>query len=137
MSITSEELKQKAVECMNKLGIDKRHIERFKEGNSIYIYEYSYGIPAYLEPEVLAKVKQFEDECDCLVYAVTYAHMHSGEYYDFLYVPRRKEDWDELVTKEGTLFYAETYRWDVDDDEYSDYATIGICSVEGGIARVI
>lgn len=124
---------------MEKLGISKFHIEQFKEKNSIRIYEYCYSFPAYQEPEVLAKAKRLEDECDCVVYAVVHAHMTSGEYYDFLYVPNRKEDWDELVTEEGKLLYAETYRWEVAGDMCADcgYGTIGICSVDGGIARVI
>ena len=70
MNITIENKKQKAIELMNKLEIYKPYIKGFKDKNSVCFYENFGGFWAYQEPELMAKIKEFEEKYNVLVYAV-------------------------------------------------------------------
>ena len=93
MNITIENKKQKAIELMNKLDIYKPYIKGFKDKNSVCFYENFGGFWAYQEPELMAKIKEFEEKHNVLVYAVTHEYLEFGECYDFLYIlSHEKED---------------------------------------------
>ena len=62
MNITIENKKQKAIELMNKLDIYKPYIKGFKDKNSVCFYENFGGFWAYQEPELMAKIKEFEEK---------------------------------------------------------------------------
>ena len=89
MNITIENKKQKAIELMNKLDIYKPYIKGFKDKNSVCFYENFGGFWAYQEPELMAKIKEFEEKHNVLVYAVTHEYLEFGECYDFLYISSR------------------------------------------------
>ena len=109
MKITREVKKQKAIELMNKLDIYKPYIKGFKDKNSVCFYENFGGFWAYQEPELMAKIKEFEEKHNVLVYAVTHEYLEFGECYDFLYIPDYEEEWDELLYPQGNMFYAYAY----------------------------
>ena len=46
----------------------------------------------------MVKIKEFEENHNVLVYAVTHEYTEFGERYDLLYVPDYKEEWDEIPT---------------------------------------
>ena len=97
MNITIENKKQKAIELMNKLDIYKPYIKGFKDKNSVCFYENFGGFWAYQEPELMAKIKEFEEKHNVLVYAVTHEYTEFGECYDFLYISDYEEEWDEML----------------------------------------
>ena len=66
MKITREVKKQKAIELMNKLDIYKPYIKGFKDKNSVCFYENFGGFWAYQEPELMAKIKEFEEKHNVL-----------------------------------------------------------------------
>ena len=66
MNITIENKKQKAVELMNRLDIYKPYIKGFKDKNSVCFYENFGGFWAYQEPELMAKIKEFEEKHNVL-----------------------------------------------------------------------
>ena len=125
MNITIENKKQKAIELMNKLDIYKPYIKGFKDKNSVCFYENFGGFWAYQEPELMAKIKEFEEK-----------YTEFGECYDFLFISDYEEEWDEMLYRQGRTFYAYAYVWNKTDDFYSEFGTIGIRSFGGGIKRV-
>ena len=106
MNITIEQKKQKALELMRKLDIYKPYIKGFEKDNEVCFFEGFGGFWAYQEPELQEKIKTFEKEHDCLVYAVTHEYTEFGELYDFLVVTDYEEDWDTLLEKTDRYYYA-------------------------------
>ena len=84
----------------------------------------------------MAKIKEFEEKYNALVYAVTHEYTNFGDCYDILYIPDYEKEWDEMLYPQGNMFYAYAYVWNVDDDFCSEFGTIGIRSFGGGIKRV-
>ena len=104
MNVTNAIKKQKAIELMNKLDIYKPYIKGFKDKNSVCFYENFGGFWAYQEPELMAKIKEFEEKHNVLVYAVTHEYLEFGECYDFLYIPDYEEEWDEMLYPQVICF---------------------------------
>lgn len=86
MNITIENKKAKAIELMKKLDIYKPYIKGFEKDNTVCFYENFGGFWAWQEPELMEKIKTFEEKHNCLVYAVTHEYTEFGECYDFLYI---------------------------------------------------
>ena len=136
MNITIEQKKQKALELMRKLDIYKPYIKGFEKDNEVCFFEGFGGFWAYQEPELMEKIKTFEKEYNCLVYAVTHEYLEFGECYDFLYIPDYKEDWDFVLEHQGNMYFALAYVWNKDCEWCSEFGTIGIRSFGGGISRI-
>ena len=137
MNITNEIKKEKALELMNKLDIYKPYIRAFKERGEICFFENFGGFWTYQEPELLTKIKEFEEEYNVLVYAVTHEYLEFGECCDFLFISDYEEEWEEMLYPQGNMFYAYAYVWNKTDDCCSEFGTIGIRSFGGGIKRVM
>ena len=137
MNVTKEIKKQKAIELMQQLEIYKPYIHGFETDNKVCFFENFGGFWAYQEPELMAKIKDFEGKHNVLVYAVTHEYTEFGKCYDFLYIPDYEEEWDKILYPQGNTFYAYAYVWNVDDDFCSEFGTIGIRSFGGGIKRVM
>ena len=137
MNIIYEIKKEKALELMNKLDIYKPYIRAFKERGEICFFENFGGFWTYQEPELLTKIKEFEEEYNVLVYAVTHEYLEFGECYDFLFIPDYEEEWAEILYPAGKCFYAYAYVRNKTDDFCSEFGTIGIRSFGGGIKRVM
>lgn len=85
----------------------------------------------------MEKIKEFEKEYDCLVYAVTHEYLTFGECYAFLYVSDCEEEWENTIIDAGSQrFYTYAYVWNVDDDNCSEFGMIGVHSFGGGIRRI-
>ena len=136
MNITTENKKQKAIELMGKLDIYKPYIKGFRENNKVCFFENFGGFCAEQEPELMAKIQEFENEHNCLVYAVTHEFLEFGECYDFLYISDYEEDWEDMLYPQGNTYFALAYVWNKTDDWCSEFGTIGIRSFGGGIKRV-
>ena len=54
----------------------------------------------------------------------------------FLIVTNYKSEWKNLVVTENGIHYAFAYVWNKDDDFCSEFGTIGVRSMGGGIMRV-
>ena len=61
MNITIEYKKQKALELMKTLDIYKPYIKGFEKDNNVCFFEGFGGFWAYQEPELMAKIKEFEE----------------------------------------------------------------------------
>jgi hypothetical protein len=128
--------KEKAIECMQQLNIYKPYINAFDKKGTVTLFERfgGYYIDEYDRPELLNKIKEFEEETGSLVYAVTHEILEFGECYSFLIVSKYDEEW-EMTLEEVKDGYAFAYVWNKDAEWCSEYGTIGVKSFGGGIAR--
>lgn len=137
MNTSVEQKKQKAIELMERLNIYKPYIKGFKANNEICFFENFGGYWTHQEPELDQKIKAFEREYNCIVYAVTHEYLEFGECFDFLYVNDYEGEWSNLLNKIGTdKFYATAYVWNKDVDYCSEFGSIAIQSFGGGIRRI-
>ena len=136
MNISREEKKIKAIELMKKLDIYRPYIKGFKNEDTVCYFENYGGYWAYQEPGLIEKIKEIEENSNCLVYAITHEYTEIGEMYSFLIITDYKEEWDTLLEKYGNQYYAFAYVWNKDDEECSEFGTIALSSFGGGIRRI-
>ena len=136
MNITREDKKVKAIELMKKLDIYKPYIKGFKNEDTVSFFENYGGYWAYQEPGLIEKVKEIEEEYNCLVYAITHEYTSIGEMYSFLIITDYEEEWDTLLEKYGNQYYGFAYVWNKDDEDCSEFGTIALSSFGGGIRRI-
>ena len=136
MNITRDIKKEKAIELMKKLDIYKPYIKGFKNEDTVCYFENYGGYWAWQEPDLMEKVKQLEEEHNCLVYAITHEYTGIGEMYSFLIVTDYEEEWDTLLEKYGNQYYGFAYVWNKDDDDCSEFGTVALSSFGGGIRRI-
>ena len=129
--------KEVAINAMKSLDIYKPYIKKFEKDGTATLFERfgGYYIDEHQEPELLKKIREFEEETGSLVYAVTHEMTEFGELYDFLIVSKDEEEWEDTLedVKEG---YAFVYVWNKTVDYCSEFGTIAVKSFGGGIARV-
>ena len=130
------EKKKKAIEIMKKMDIYKPYIRGFEESNKICFFEQYGGYWAEQEPALYEKIKEFEKEYDCIVYAVTHELTEFGELFDFLIVTDDPDEWDDIVYSEGNRHMVYAYVWNKTDDFCSEFGSITIQSFGGGIKRI-
>lgn len=135
LSKQETELKQaqvtEALLRMKKLGLYGNAIKEFQESGKLNLSEK--GILFWLDEEEKSMVREWEEETGHLVYHVIKNHMEWGRSYSFLYVSKNTEDWemDNNLLVEGVPFvYVKNA-----DDWGSEYGTIGIKPLFGGIIR--
>jgi hypothetical protein len=130
--------KEIAIDCMHKLDIYKPYVNKFKKDGTITLFERfgGYYIDGDSEPELLNKIKEFEAETGSLVYAVTHEIFEFGECYSFLCISKYEEDWEGTCVAGMRGSYVFAYVWNKDVEEYSEYGTIIVASLSGGIARM-
>ena len=132
---TPEERKIKAIELMKQLDIYKPYIEGFEQKNRVCFFENYGGFWAIQEPDVQNKMINLQYEYDITIYAITHEYCEFGECYSFLYVNGYKEEWDYTLISEGNEHYAFAYVWNKTDDSCSEFGTVAVKSLGGGIRR--
>ena len=133
---TREEKKIKAIEIMKKMDIYKPYIEGFDNEDKVCFFEMFGGYWVDQEPEVYNKMKWVEDEFNCLVYAITHEYTEFGECYSFLVITDYKCEWKNICISERSKHYAFAYVWNKDIEYYSEFGTVGVQSLGGGITRI-
>lgn len=88
----SNERKQKAIQLLREMDIFKPYIDAFEKENKVTYFERYVGYWAEQEPDLQAKIQEFEQEHDCTVYAVTHEYFDFGECYTFLIVTNYKQE---------------------------------------------
>ena len=131
-----EKQKAKAIEIMKQMDIYKPYIEGFKDENKVCFFEQFGGFWVYQEPEIEAKMKELEKEYGCTVYAITHEFTQFGECYSFLIVTNYKHEWKTLVHSNKNQHSAFAYVWNKTDDWCSEFGTVAVKSLGGGITRI-
>lgn len=134
--IPREIKKEEAIKRMQALGLFKPCIKSFTKYDEVQLSEPTGGLYEFSDDaELNAKVKEFEEENNALVYHVIHTYTQFGELYNFLFVGDYKEDWeiDDVGIKNG---YVLAYVWNKSDDWMSEMGDIMVQGRFGGIVRV-
>ena len=122
--------KEKAAELLGLLTHDSI-TKKFIEEGSIYLFENERYQAVELSEDnpVYIKLREFERERNCKVYAVTHEFFSFGECYSFLYVPKYMEDWEYLIRPmQDSLYYVQAYVWNKTDEYRSESGGVVIHS---------
>lgn len=136
MNITKENKKIKALEFLKQLNIYTPYIKGFDKENEVCYFERFAGYWAWQDEELIAKIKEIEEQHNCTVYAITHDYTEFGECYSFLLITDYEEEWDYLLEKVNNEFFAFAYVWNKDDNWCSEFGTVAIKSFGGGITRI-
>jgi hypothetical protein len=134
--------KEVAIQCLEKLGIYKPYINKFKSSKSTPCFFENYGgFWADQEPELMAKIKEVEEEYGCWIYAITHEYTNLGETWSMLCVPRDNDGADDIIDEVNPDsltrdFYAFSYVWNKSDDYMSEFGDIVVRSAYGGLKRI-
>lgn len=135
MNVSKEIKKAEAINRMKTLDLYNPYIKDFKDKDEIFLSETTGGVYEFGEnTELCDKVKEFEAEYNGLVYHVIHTFTEFGELYNFLYVSDHQEEW-EMDNEDIAAGYALVYVWNKDCDWCSEFGSIGVRGVGGGIVR--
>lgn len=136
MNVSKEIKKEEAIKRMKALDLFDPYIRDFKDKDQIFMSEMTGGVYEFSEnTELIKAVKEFESANNALVYHVIHTLTQFGELYTFLYVSDYKEEWalDNTDIKAG---YALAYVWNKDCEWCSEFGSVGVKGLFGGIVRV-
>lgn len=134
--VSIENKKAEAIKRMKILGLFKPCIRAFEKYDEVQLTEPNGGLYEFGDNEELnAKIKEFEEEHNALVYHVIHNYTQFGELYSFLFVSDYEEEWemDNEDVKDG---YAVAYVWNKSDDWCSEMGSIVVQEKFGGLVRV-
>ena len=122
---------------MKQLDIFQPYIKGFEKRDEVCYFERYAGFWAWQDEDLQNKIKEIEEKYNCTVYAITHDYTEFGELYSFLIITDYKEEWDDLIYKNSANeFYAFSYVWNKTDNDLSEFGTILVDSLGGGIRRV-
>lgn len=128
--------KEKALELLKEMDIYTPYIKGFEEKDQVCFFERFGGYWVYQEPEIEAKMKEIEKQYKCVVYAITHEYTDFGELYTFLLVTNYPEEWSRLMISDGNRHTAFAYVWNKTDDWCSEFGSVTVMSLGGGITRI-
>ena len=135
MNVSMEIKKAEAINRMKMLDLYTDYIKAFKDNGEIFMSEMTGGVYEFeANTELVNKVKEFEAEHNALVYHVIHTLTQFGELYNFLYVSDYDEEYD-LDNADIKAGYALAYVWNKNDEWCSEFGTIGVKGLFGGIIR--
>lgn len=94
MTASREEKKTEAVARMKKWGIYPPIVRQFRDEGLVSESAPPLGACYWLSAEQRARVREFEEEHDALVYHVIHGFTNIGELENYLYVSDYPEEWD-------------------------------------------
>ena len=128
--------KEQAIKYLQQLDIYKPYIDGFEKDDQVCVFERFAGFWVYQYPEIESKMKAIEKEYGGTVYAITHELTQFGECYSFLFVSKYKHEWKTLLRSNKNKHQAFAYVWNKADDWCSEFGTVVIKSVGGGITRI-
>ncbi len=128
-----EEMKKEAINRMKTLKLHPNIIREFSNENKLNLS--LNGALCHLNDEQLARVQEFEQKYNALVYHVIYNHAPFGELLSFLYVSQYTYEWEynQSDLQEGYPF---VYVVNLTDETCSEFGHIGIQLCNGGVIRI-
>lgn len=136
MNVSRENKKVEAINRMKGLELFAPCIKAFEKRDEVQLSEPTGGLYEFSgNEELTAKVKEFEQEYNALVYHVIHTFAQFGELYNFLYVSDHEEEW-EMDQDDIKDNYVMCYVWNKDDDWSSEFGTIAVRQLFGGLVRV-
>lgn len=132
--------KAEALERMKSLKLAKNVIKSFKDEGVIYYSENQggpfQGILYWLsnEPDYVKLVDEFEKKYNSTVYHAELSHLVFGDCLSLFYVSDTEEEW-EMDREDLQDGYAFVYVVNLDDPDCSEFGTIGVRPINGGVVR--
>ena len=124
MNITRENKKAEAINRMKALDLFVPCVKAFEKRDEVQLSEPTGGLYEFDgNEELTAKVKEFEEEYNALVYHVIHTFTQFGELYNFLYISDYESEW-EMDNEDIKDNYVMCYVWNKDDDICSEFGTI-------------
>ena len=123
--------KNEAVKRIELLKLHKCVEENFLNGELLQsIHSFLFE----LEPNIKDKIREWEKTTGNIVYHVIHNSFEFGECLSLLYVSKYEEEWndDKEILKEG---YPIVFVMNLDNDDFSEYGSIGIKESMGGLLR--
>lgn len=134
MAATKEAMKKEAIERMNILNLHPNVIKEFTEKGTLN-YSYSeLGFLYWLTDETQARVKKFERETEYLVYHVIEDETSIGRLITFLYVSTCEDEW-EADKEDLGAGQCIAYVVNKEDEMFSEFGSVGLKSINGGVVR--
>ena len=133
--MTRERMKEEGLERMKKLNILATAIEEFKKEDKLYKTEGQKGVLYDLDDEEKKAVEKVEKEWNGVVYHVIKSFTEFGTLLNMLYVSQYDEEWemDRENLKEMIVF---AYVKNLDSDQCSEFGSIGVKPMIGGVVRI-
>ena len=133
MADLRETQKEQALKRMKILGIMEQPVKEFKEEGKVNLSENG-GILYWLNDDEQKIVDDFEKQHNGLVYHVIKSYTNIGLLYALLYVSEYTEEWEMDLADLGAG-QALAYVINMDMPDCSEFGTIGIKPLNGGLAR--
>ena len=121
--------------------VHKNVLKEFKQNETIYYSEsfggFCNGILYWLrnQKEFVDKVKEIEKDHNIFVYHCILNHTTIGDMLSMLYVSSESDYWQDEQEQLKNDGYAEAYGWNLSFEMESEFGTIGINGVNGGLER--
>lgn len=124
---------QEAIKRMKLLKLHENPIKDFEKDGTINKSEHG-GILYWLDDKENELVKAFEEKHNSVVYHVIHTYTDLGEMLALLYVSDSEEEWEYDIDdlKAGYPF---AYVMNLDDDDCSEFGSIGVKPQFGGLVR--
>ena len=130
---------------MKVLNIIPQTIREFEKDDVLNFSAFGAGILYWIDDNMAEKVKEFEEQYNCLVYHVIHSVTEFGELLSFLYVSSDREEWEDdrndlnymVEDYKGIKFlnpYA--YVYNMSEPDFSEFGRIGIIPMNGGVKRI-
>lgn len=126
-----------AAKRLTALGVIEEIVTRFVIEGVVYVSERQNSVfPAVLYfatnyPELIKKIKAFEEDLNALVYHVQLTHTQFGEMYAMFYVSEQESTWEQdFEDIESNRTYVKVWNGDIEE-----IGLIGFKEVMGGIVR--
>lgn len=111
--------KELALQCMERLKLHHHYIRKFKHSGIPFLFECYHGSPIKRDGALTRKIKEIEEEFNCLVYAVTHEITDFGETYSMLCI---QDDRDYYVLDNGPdKYFVFGYVWNVQAEYLSEF----------------
>lgn len=123
MNVTREEKKAEAIARLKAIGLYKPTVQQFEKDNIVSLSEPPFGAIYWVDDELAATIKKFEEEYDALVYHVVRSFTHFGKMDSLLYVSDHKDEWNYDFADLGEG-YAMTYTINYDMPDFSEFGGI-------------
>ena len=135
MNVSVEEKKAEAILRMKKLKIFPETRKQFERDGLISESSGPVGACYWLNDEQLARVREFEEENNALVYHVIHSYTNIGELENYLFVGDNPDEWGmDREDIENDSVFAYVFNKDVPDD--SEFGTIGVkLTIAAGLMR--
>ena len=135
MKVTAEVKKAEAVDRLRRMDIIEDAIIQFYEDGTVMVSENPYGFLYELNKDQKQLVKEFEAECNALVYLVNYCNTEFGGLLSLFYVSDHEEEWD-MDNEDIESGYAMVYCINIDCPDFSEFGSIAFRPVNGGVKRI-